>query len=131
MGPTLGKCGFDCGRCPAFQANSKSDEDRKRGAATWERYFGLHFKPDVLACHGCQEAKPWKNGNLLPDRSCPIRACAVYNGVQTCAHCTSFPCDEYSRRVPGPGPRREREDAAGMEFSDAEWQQHLEPYDGL
>ena len=130
MGSTLGKCGFDCGRCPAFQADSKSDEERKRGAATWERYFGLHFKPDVLACDGCQEERPWRNGNLLPDRSCPIRACAVYNGVPTCAQCASFPCEEYSRRVPGPGLRREREDAAGIKFSDDEWRQHLEPYDG-
>ena len=130
MGPVFGKCGFECGRCPAFKANSQTNEDRKRGAAIWDKYFGLHFKPEVLACQGCQAEHPWKNGNLLPDRSCPIRACAVYNGVETCAHCTSFPCKEYSRRVPGPGLRKEREEAAGITISDSEWAQYLEPYDG-
>ena len=130
MEKVFGKCGFECGRCPAFKANSQTDADRKRGAGIWDRYFGLHFKPEVLACQGCQGEKPWKGGSLLPDRSCPIRACAVYNNVQTCAQCASFPCKEYSHRVPGPGLRKEREEAAGINISDVEWAQYLEQYDG-
>ena len=130
MSPPYGKCGFDCGRCPAFRANSRTEEDRRRGAAVWEKYFGLHFKAGVPSCEGCQAEAPWKTGNLLPDRACPIRACAVHNGAATCAHCSLFPCREYVRRVPGPSLRHDREMAAGTTISDDEWNAHLEPYDG-
>jgi hypothetical protein len=69
-------------------------------------------------------------GNLLPDRSCPIRACAIYNGVATCAHCSLFPCEEYSKRVPGADLRRQREIAVNIKISDAEYQDYLEQFDG-
>ncbi len=130
METVFAKCGFDCTRCPAFEANSKTADDRKRGAQIWEKYFGLRFKPDVLRCQGCQAGAPWKTGNPLPDRMCPIRACAVHNGVSTCASCLSFPCKEYSRRVPGPGLRQEREASIGTAITDREWRDYLEPYDG-
>ncbi len=130
MSPIYGKCGFECGRCQAFKANSQTEEDRRRGAAIWGQYFGLHFKADVLFCEGCQSEAPWKTGRLLPDRACTIRACAIHNGANTCAHCSLFPCKEYVRRVPGPSLRHEREAAAKRTISDAEWKAHLEPYDG-
>lgn len=124
------KCGFHCNRCPAFKDNSRTELDRERGSALWEKYFGLHFKPDIVRCEGCQATEPWKTGNLLPDRSCPIRACAVHNDVVTCAHCSLFPCEEYSRRVPGADLRRQREIAANIKISDEEYQDYLEPFDG-
>ena len=124
------KCGFYCNRCPAYKDNSLTEADRKRGSALWEKYFGLHFKSDIVRCEGCQSTAPWKTGNLLPDRACPIRACAVYNDVATCAHCYLFPCEEYSKRVPGANLRQQRESAANIKISDEEYQDYLEPFDG-
>ncbi len=124
------KCGFHCSRCPAFENNSRTEADRKRGSALWEKYFGLHFKPDVVRCEGCQANAPWKDGNLLPDRTCPIRACAVFNGAATCAHCSLFQCDEYSRRVPGADLRQQRERAIGLTIGDDEYLEHIEPFEG-
>ena len=130
METVFSKCGFDCSRCPAFEANSETIEEREHGAAIWEKYFGLQFKPGVVRCKGCQTLAPWSTGNLLPDRACPIRACAIHNEVRTCASCLSFPCKEYSRRVPGPGLRHEREAETGTAITDQEWREHLEQYDG-
>jgi hypothetical protein len=124
------KCGFYCNRCPAFKDNSRTEADRERGSALWEKYFGLHFKSEIVRCEGCQATAPWQTGNRLPDRSCPIRACAVYNGAVTCAHCSLFPCEEYTKRVPGADLRRQRESAANTKFSDDEYLDYLEPFDG-
>jgi hypothetical protein len=129
-GRIYSKCGFYCNFCPAYKDNSRTQEDRERGSALWEKYFGLHFKPDIVRCEGCQSTSPWKTGNLLPDRTCPIRACAVYNEVVTCAHCSVFPCSEYSNRVPGAELRKQRENAANITFSDNEYQKYIEPFEG-
>jgi len=129
-GRIYSKCGFYCNRCTAYKNNSRTQEDRERGSALWEKYFGLHFKPDIVKCEGCQSSAPWKTGNLLPDRACPIRACAVYNEVLTCAHCSLFPCAEYSKRVPGTELRRQREKAANIKFTDDEYQKYIEPFEG-
>ena len=124
------KCGFHCNRCPAYKDNSRTEADRKRGSVLWEKYFGLHFKPEIVRCEGCQASTPWQSGNLLPDRRCPIRACAVYNSVATCAHCALFPCEEYLKRTPGADLRRQRESAAKVRFSDTEYLNYLEPFEG-
>jgi hypothetical protein len=124
------KCGFHCNRCPAFSDNSGTDADRKRGSAVWEKYFGLHFNPDIVRCAGCQSPEPWKTGNLLPDRRCPIRACAVHNGVPTCGHCGVFPCSEYTSRVPGADLRQQREEVAHIRITGDEYLAHIEPFEG-
>jgi hypothetical protein len=124
------KCGFECSRCPAYKDNSATETDRQRGSAKWEKYFGLHLKPDMIRCEGCQSIDPWKSGNLLPDRACPIRSCAVHNEIENCAYCAKFPCPEYSRRVPGSNLRQEREKVGKIKISDSEWAQFLEPFDG-
>ena len=129
-GRIYSKCGFYCNYCPAYIDNSRTQEDREHGSALWEKYFGLHFKPDIVRCDGCQSTSPWKTGNLLPDRTCPIRACAVYNEVVTCAQCSVFPCSEYSKRVPGGELRKQREKAANITFTDNEYQKYIEPFVG-
>src|SRR5512136_1585644 len=129
-GRIYSKCGFYCNLCPAYKGNSRTEEDRIQGSALWEKYFGLHFKPDIVKCEGCQSSAPWKTGNLLPDRACPIRACTVYNDVVTCAHCSLFPCAEYSKRVPGAELRRQREKAANITLTDDEYQKYIEPFEG-
>jgi hypothetical protein len=124
------KCGFSCRQCPAFRDNSRTEEARKRGSAIWEKYYGLHFNPETVKCEGCQSSEPWKAGNLLPDRRCVIRACAVYNGVVTCAHCSLFPCEEYSKRVPGADLRRQREEASHIKIDNSEYREYIEPFEG-
>ena len=54
----------------------------------------------------------------------------MYNEVLTCAHCSLFPCAEYSKRVPGTELRRQREKAANITFTDNEYQKYIEPFVG-
>jgi hypothetical protein len=130
QGPIYSRCGYNCGKCPAYKANSVTEDDRKRGSEAWAKYFGLHFSPSIIKCEGCRSAEPWKTGNLLPDRMCAIRACANYNGVPNCAYCSIFPCPEYTAKISGPDLRRQREEASNIMFSEAEYQQYLEPFEG-
>jgi hypothetical protein len=124
------KCGFQCHVCPAYRDNSQTEAERKKGSLAWDKYFGLHIKPDMVRCEGCQATEPWKTGNMLPDRQCPIRSCAVYNDLPTCAHCHGFPCSVYKERVPAAGLRQQREKAAHSYFSDEEYRKFIEPFEG-
>jgi hypothetical protein len=127
----ISKCGSYCHKCPAYIGNTGTEEDRKKGSKEWERYFGLHFKPEVIKCSGCQVSEPWKTGNLLPSRMCLIRSCAIFNEVETCAHCAEFPCPEYTRLAPGADLRERQEKARGIKFSDPEYFQNIEPFEGV
>jgi hypothetical protein len=126
----ISKCGSYCHKCPACVGNTGTEEDRIKGNQAWERYFGLHFKPEVIKCAGCQAAEPWKTGNLLPSRMCSIRSCALFNEVETCAHCAEFPCKEYVRLCPGDDLRERQEKARGIKFSGPEYLQNIEPFEG-
>lgn len=126
----ISKCGSYCHKCPAYIGNTGTEEDRKKGSQDWERYFGLHFKPKVIKCSGCQASEPWKTGNLLPSRMCLIRSCAIFNEVETCAHCAEFPCQEYTRLAPGADLRERQEKAREIKFSDPEYFQNIEPFEG-
>ena len=126
----ISKCGSYCHKCPANIGNTGTEDDRNQGSQDWERYFGLHFKPEVIKCAGCQAAEPWKTGNLLPSRMCLIRSCALFNEVETCAHCAEFPCKEYARLAPRGDLRERQETARGIKFSDAEYLQNIEPFEG-
>jgi hypothetical protein len=126
----ISKCGSYRSKCPAHIGNTGTDADRKKGSSDWERYFGIHFKPDVIRCAGCQATAPWKTGNLLPSRMCLIRACALFNEVETCAHCAESPCKEYIRLAPSADLREQQENARGFKFSDPEYFQNIEPFEG-
>lgn len=128
--PGLAKCGADCSRCPAFRGSTGTYEDRRKGSEVWHTYFGLNFKPDIIKCEGCQSNSPWKTGNMLPSKMCTIRACARYNKVPNCAYCAVYPCQEFLKAVPGPDLRHQREEAGHIHISDAEYQEHLEPFEG-
>jgi hypothetical protein len=61
---------------------------------------------------------------------CSIRSCALFNEVETCAHCGEFPCKEYTRLAPGADLRDRQEKAQGITFSDPEYLQNIEPFEG-
>jgi len=122
------KCGNICRQCPAF--SSHTDEERKQASAGWARYFGFTLKPEAIKCLGCQASEPWKTGNLLPARGCAVRQCAGYNGIEDCAYSSIFPCAEYGKLVPGADLRRNMEEKTATSFSDQEYLENIEPFEG-
>jgi hypothetical protein len=125
------KCGCNCGRCPAFKANAKTEKDRQRCSDGWFKYLNVRVRPDICFCQGCQSPDPWESGAVLPDRGCYVRPCAIKTGVENCAHCGWFPCEELKRRIPGEEFREITETRMGAPVSEEDYVAFLEPYEGV
>ena len=127
----FGKCGFNCGHCPAYIANAKTLKDRRKCSDGWRRYFGVSLKPERCVCLGCQAKDPWKTGNLLPDRSCYVRPCVIQMNIKTCAPCPWFPCEDLVARIPGKDIRKRVESRIGKPVSEKDYHALIEPYEGI
>jgi hypothetical protein len=124
MGEIVARCGFRCDECGAYAGNNHSQEDGIRIAEAWTKYFGLNFPPEKLRCIGC-----WGDactGSELPDPSCPIRACVMERGMNTCADCFDYPCEKMETRM------KDIEEVI-LRFKDrithAEYDAYIAPYD--
>ena len=124
MGEIVARCGFRCDECGAYNRDNHSQDDRLKVAAAWMKYFGLNLAPEKLRCNGC-----WGDacvGSDLPDPSCPIRACVMERGMNTCADCFDYPCEKMETRMKGI-------EEVMLRFKDsithAEFDAYLAPYD--
>ncbi len=85
-------CGTVCSKCEAFEA-TKNDDDilRAKTAETWSKKYGSDIKPEDINCNGCMS----ENGTLFNYCTmCGIRKCGKEKGVQTCAHCSEYGCEQ-------------------------------------
>lgn len=131
MKDLYGKCGSNCGRCPAFIATAKSLKARKKCSDGWNKYLGARLKPSSCVCLGCQSRDPWKTGNMLPDRGCNIRPCVIALGIRTCAECAEYPCADLKARIPGKDFRKRIAKYMGKPVPEKDYLTFLEPYEGL
>ena len=85
----LTMCGCRCDLCKAYAPNVKQNDQRKKLAEMWHKYYGLD--PSVMdSCEGCR--------NKPGDVDCPVRKCVLEKGLDHCGDCGAFPCDVFSRR---------------------------------
>jgi hypothetical protein len=88
----IAKCGCNCSRCPTYKENLKSREDRIRCSRGWKEYLNLSLSPEKLRlCDGCQVPDKQRKVYYL---NCNVRKCAMENGIENCAYCSLYPCDE-------------------------------------
>jgi hypothetical protein len=120
-----GKCGCNCGRCPGFAGNARTDADREYCSDGWAKYLGARLKASSVRCRGCQAPEPWKDGYLLPDRGCVIRPCAVESGAKTCANCSAFPCGVHGRDI----DRAQVAERLGETIPEDDYLVFIEPYE--
>lgn len=89
MDEDISLCGFDCGICPAYKPNLKSDKDRNVVDKGWKRFHRSRgWTYDRPYCEGCFST---------PDRTplwstCPVRKCVLKNNVENCGYCLDYPC---------------------------------------
>jgi hypothetical protein len=123
------KCGCNCGRCPSFKENLQTDEDRQRCSDGWYRYLGFRLSSEKLRlCDGCQTPD---DENPVRYQSCYVRRCAVRNGVETCAYCSAYPCEDVPR-VSLPADAREGITARlGTPIPEEDYLTFIEPYEGV
>jgi len=123
------KCGNNCGRCPSYKENLKTDEDRQRCSDGWEKYLGFRLSPGKLRlCDGCQ-APDAENPILYYKNGCTIRRCAVFNGAQTCAHCSVYPCEDL--KAFQDVNRKEIEARIRTPIPEEQYLTFIEPYENL
>ena len=129
MKDLFSKCGCNCGRCPSYKENLLTDEDRHRCAEGWAKYIGYHPTPEKLrACVGCQAPD---DENAVRYQSCYVRKCALRNGVETCAHCSAYPCEDVPR-VSFAADQREKIAAhLGTPVPEEDYLAFIEPYEGI
>lgn len=95
MGRIIAYCGLVCGECPAYLATQADDDEmRSKTAAEWSQAFGDALTKDDINCDGCLGKEGRKVGYC---NECPIRVCAVERGLENCADCSSYACDNLSR----------------------------------
>jgi hypothetical protein len=60
-----------------------------------KKLYGQECKPeDVTDCDGCR----CEDDRLLAaSRNCQVRKCGRQKGVENCAHCNEYPCEELEK----------------------------------
>ncbi len=128
MKDLFSKCGNNCGRCPSYRENLRTDEDRQRCSEGWEKYLGFRLSPSKLRlCDGCQ--MPNEENPILYRNGCNVRRCAIFNGVETCAHCAAYPCEGLVALQDV--NREEIEARLGAPIPEEDYLTFIEPYENL
>lgn len=93
MSKLISVCGIDCQACECRDAYLANNEERKADIAErWSKTYNSPISAQDIACEGCMEGEvhfSWCG-------KCPICACAVGKGYQSCAECADFPCETNS-----------------------------------
>ena len=130
MKDLFAKCGFNCGRCPAYKENAKTHQDRQRGSEGWKKYYGFRIRLDRMYCDGCQT--PDDQNPVLLAPNCTIRKCAVINGVETCAHCSGYQACMHDLKIFNPDIDREKIEARiGAPIPEEDYLAFIKPYEHL
>ena len=125
------KCGCNCGRCPSYKENLQTDEDRQRCSDGWYKYLGIRLSPGKLRlCDGCQAPD---DENPVRYQNCYVRKCVIRNGVETCAHCSEYPCEDVKNlhEIQRAGARDRITVRLGAPIPEEDYLAFIEPYEGL
>jgi len=82
-------------------------------------------------CFLCQTPdKEIPKGAKLPSRNCLVRQCVDKIGVENCAYCSHFPCDQV-KDVSGAWNRKKIEEKLGSPISEEDYHHFVEPFEAL
>jgi hypothetical protein len=124
------KCGATCSSCPAHAENVTGYQDQQRCSDGWYKYLGARLHPDRCICDGCQTPDEEGPTLVIGKYGCRIRKCAVKNGVETCAHCSAYPCLAVRMQFSFDAGSRERIAARlGAPVPEEEYLAFVEPYE--
>jgi hypothetical protein len=124
----IAPCRTNCSNCPSYKESLLTDEDRQRCSDGWYKYHGFRLSPDKLRRYvGCQAPDYENLEHYLIN--CNKRRCALFNGIETCAHCSAYPCEVF---VLGPDFSREKVEARlEAPVPEDDYLTFVEPYEGV
>jgi len=100
MEDSLSYCGLICHKCAIYLATREKDKDKRDKmrvdiAQQIKKLYGQECKPeDVTDCDGCKA----KSGILFSgSKNCHIRKCARQKGLENCAYCSEYVCEELEK----------------------------------
>jgi hypothetical protein len=110
---TISYCGLLCQSCPIYLATRETDLSKKQKLISeiiraCKEHYGIEYKyEDINDCDGCTS----DIGRLfIGCKDCKIRTCAVQKGIENCAHCDDYPCDELNKTFEAGSGAKERLD---------------------
>jgi hypothetical protein len=97
MKQQISYCGLLCHSCPIHLATRENDEPKKYEMRTeiaeqCTKLFGTEYRPeDINDCDGCRT----EGGRLFSGcKTCLIRSCAKDKGLENCACCSEYACEQ-------------------------------------
>lgn len=127
----IAKCGCSCSRCPTYEENLQTIDDRKRCSWGWEKYLNIRLKPEKLRlCDGCQLSDEKRKVYYL---NCRVRKCTIKNGIENCAYCSAYPCHDLQNihSIQKPNARKNIENRIGTIIPQEDYLSFIEPYEGI
>ncbi len=89
-------CGLDCSKCGAYVAKLTDDDLlRRKTAKSWSS-SGFSVSPNEINCEGCKSSGGYHFKHCA---DCSVRACGIKRGVETCAHCSDYPCEKLQGKL--------------------------------
>jgi hypothetical protein len=85
-------CGIDCeSQCSIYSAYHSNDELKRRQLALL--FFNDENRWSEIRCDGCkgEQALCW-------GLTCPVKKCAIRQGIEFCIQCHSYPCPALRQR---------------------------------
>jgi hypothetical protein len=103
-------CGLVCHTCAIYLATREKHEGKKREmkadiARICNEKYGTQYKPeDITDCDGCRT----EGGRLFAGcKTCYMRKCARDKGIEHCARCDGYVCEELEKLfATEPGAKR-------------------------
>jgi hypothetical protein len=93
-------CGLNCITCPIYLATreknpKKQRREREQIVIAIKKYLGEEKRvEDITDCDGCKA----QGGRLYSGcQKCQIRKCASEKGLENCAYCSEYPCENLSK----------------------------------
>jgi hypothetical protein len=86
-------CGLECTECLAYKATQTNDRKALEAvAAQWREAFNMpDLTADSVICDGCLAVTGRLTGYC---QTCKIRPCASERGLENCAACDEYACED-------------------------------------
>ncbi len=97
MADIIARCGYKCNLCLIYRENLEKDErNRQVFRDGLEKYYDDKLTLEECYCDGCMTDDS-KNPVLITT-DCKIRPCTISKGLQNCALCEHYPCQDIKKK---------------------------------
>ena len=97
MSDIIARCGFKCNLCLIYRDNLKKDkQNRQKFRDGLEKYYGDKLTLEECYCDSCMTPDSENPVRITSD--CTIRPCVIAKGLENCAYCDQYPCEDLDRK---------------------------------